>query len=147
MKKFERFIVTFMSIFMIVFSVSFFAKIIVDAIIFGQKSFTFKYIYLDLLVVAVVSILLTLFYQINKMTTSVQALVTYITILTVIYIFGYFSGWFSMRHIYFLLISLSFNVVGLVSVVVFLLLKHRRQNDELNEQLASFKERGQNEEN
>lgn len=147
MKKFERFIVTFMSIFMIVFSVSFFAKIIVDAIIFGQKSFTFKYIYIDLLVVAVASILLTLFYQINNITSSVQALVTYTIILIVIYIFGYFSGWFSIRHYLFAIISLSFNVVGLLGIVVFLLWKYNRQNNELNEQLASFKERGQNEEN
>ena len=147
MKKVERFIVTFMSIFMIIFSLAFFAKIIVDAIIFGQKSFTFKYVYLEILVVAAVSILLTLFYQLNNITSSVQALVTYVVSLVVIYVFGYFSGWFSMRYFFFTLISLSFNGVGLLAVIVFLLWKHNKQNNELNEQLASFKERGQNEEN
>lgn len=147
MKKFERFVVTFLSIFVITFAFAFFAKVIIDAIIFDQNAIIFKYVYWDIIACVIASVILTLFYQINKISTSVQALVTYVVAITTVYVFGAFSGWFSFSNIVFVLISISFNVVGLFFVVLFLFIKHKMQNKELNEQLASFKERGQNEEN
>lgn len=147
MKKFERFVVTFLSIFVITFAFAFFAKVIIDAIIFDQNAIIFKYIYWDIIVCVAASVILTLFYQINNISTSVQALVTYVVAISVVYMFGAFSGWFSFNNMIFVLISLSFNVIGLILVVLFLFIKHKKQNQELNDQLASFKERGQNEEN
>ena len=146
MNKFERFIVSFISIFLIVFAVSLFAKVVIDAIIFSQKVVSIFYLLIDILVAFVISIPLTLFYQINNISSGVQAVVTYTVVLLVVYIFGGFSGWFTIHNIKFVLISISFNVIGLACVIIFLFLHHKRENEELNQQLASYKERGQNEE-
>ena len=85
--------------------------------------------------------------QINNVTVTIQAFVTYFTILILIYLFGFFNGWFAFDNIIFLCISLLLNVIGLTITIIFLLIRKKRQTDMLNKQLSSIKERVNHEEN
>ena len=80
------------------------------------------------------------------MTQTIQVLTTYVTILLLIYLFGFFTGWFAFDNLKFVIISLSLNAVGLTITIIALLLKRKKQNELLNRQLSNIKERAYNEE-
>ncbi len=147
MKKIIRFLTSFLTTCIIIFAVAFFAKVLIDGLIFGQRSVNYNYVYLEILVVVVISILLTLFYQINSITLFIQIVVTFISIILTIYMFGIFSGWFTFDKLLFTIIPLSFNIIGLVAVSLLLLYVRKRQTKNLNKQLESYKEREHHEEN
>ena len=147
MKKITRFLVSFSITFIIIFAVAFLAKIFIDAFIFSQKAVNYKYILFDLIVVIVFSLLLTLFYQINKTTILVQVIVTFITMLLVIYSFGIISGWFGFNNLGFSLIAIGFNVLGLLGVFLIIYFIKKKQASILNKELESYKERDNYEKN
>lgn len=147
MKKFKNLSISFLTNLMIVCFDVIFAQILIGSLIFGQKSVIISHLYIQLPILFVVSILLTLFYQINKITVTIQVFVTYLTILFLTYLFGFFNGWFAVDNILFLVISLLLNAVGLTVTVIILLIRRKRQTDLLNAQLSSIKERVHHEEN
>ena len=147
MNKFKKIMISFLTNFMIVCFDVLFAQILIGALIFGQKSVVMTHFYIQIPILFLVSILLTLFYQINNVTVTIQVFVTYFTILILIYLFGFFNGWFAFDNIKFLVISLLLNVIGLTITILFLLFRKKRQTDILNKQLSSIKERVQHEEN
>lgn len=147
MNKIKKIVISFLTNLMIVCFVVLFAQILIGALIFGQKSVIIANFSIQLPILFFVSILLTLFYQINTITVSIQAFVTYLTILLLVYLFGFFNGWFAFDNIVFLVISLLLNVIGLTITIVVLLIRKKRQTDILNKQLSSIKERAQYEEN
>ena len=147
MNKFKKIMISFLTNFMIVCFDVLFAQILIGALIFGQKSVVVTHFYIQIPILFLVSILLTLFYQINNVTVTIQVFVTYLTILILIYLFGFFNGWFVFDNILFLVISLLLNIIGLTITVVFLFIRKKRQTDMLNKQLSSIKERVHHEEN
>ncbi len=147
MKKAKNILISFLTNMMIVCFDVLFSQILIGALIFGQKSVVLTNYYIQIPILILVSILLTLFYQINKITVTIQILVTYLTILILIYIFGFFNGWFAFDNIKFIGISLLFNAIGLTITTVILLIRKKRQTDMLNKQLSNIKERVQYEEN
>lgn len=147
MKKFKKIMISFLTNLMIVSFDVLFAQILIGALIFGQKSVVITHFYIQIPILFIVSMLLTLFYQINNVTVTIQAFVTYFTILILIYLFGFFNGWFAFDNIIFLCISLLLNVIGLTITIIFLLIRKKRQTDMLNKQLSSIKERVNHEEN
>ena len=147
MNKIKKISISFLTNLMIVCFDVLFAQVLIGALIFGQKSVIITHFYIQLPILFIVSILLTLFYQINNITVTIQVFVTYFTILILIYLFGFFNGWFAFDNIKFLVISLLLNVIGLTITILFLLFRKKRQTDILNKQLSSIKERVQHEEN
>ena len=147
MKKISRFLVSFLITFMIMFAIVFFAKMLIDALVFSQRAINYTYIYLELVIVVISSLLLTLFYQINTINIVVQILVTFITIQMVIYGFGIITGWFSFENWLFALITVLFSVLGLVFVGFLILYLRKKQMKNLNNQLNSYKERDNHEKN
>lgn len=146
MTKLKNLLISLLTNLMIVSFVVLCAEIIIGALIFGQKSVILSNFYIQVPILFVVSILLTLFYQINRMTQTIQVLTTYVTILLLIYLFGFFTGWFAFDNLKFVIISLSLNAVGLTITIIALLLKRKKQNELLNRQLSNIKERAYNEE-
>ena len=138
--KVLRFFTSFFVLFTISFSLTFIAKIVIDALVFSQKTLTYNYMYLELIVILVVAILLTLFYQINRISLFVQVIVTYVMILIDIYFFGFISGWFSFNNLVFLIVSISFNIVGLAIISTIVLLNNVMKQKKLNEELKHYKE-------
>lgn len=147
MRKFKNILISFLTNLMIVCFDVMLAQLLIGALIFGQKSVIISNYVIQLPILFLVSILLTLFYQINKITVSIQVFVTYLTILIIIYVFGFFNGWFAFDNIMFLIISLLLNAIGLTITIVILLVRRKHQNDILNKQLLNIKERVKNEEN
>lgn len=147
MRKFKNILISFLTNLMIVCFDVMLAQLLIGALIFGQKSVVISNYYIQLPILFLVSILLTLFYQINKITVTIQVFVTYLTILIIIYIFGFFNGWFALDNIMFLIISLLLNAIGLTVTIIILLIRRKRQNDILNKQLLNIKERVKYEEN
>lgn len=147
MNKCKKIMISFLTNLMIVCFDVLFAQILIGALIFGQKSVVITHFYIQIPILFFVSILLTLFYQINNITVTIQVFVTYLTILILIYLFGFFNGWFAFENITFLVISLLLNIIGLSITIVFLLIRKKRQTDMLNKQLSSIKERVYHEEN
>lgn len=147
MKKISRFLASFLITFMIMFAIVFFAKMLIDALVFSQRAISYNYIYLELVIVVISSLLLTLFYQINTINIVVQILVTFITIQMVIYGFGIITGWFSFENWLFALITVLFSVLGLVFVGFLILYLRKKQMKNLNNQLNSYKERDNYEKN
>ena len=98
-KKIGRFFTTFITLMIIIFAVTFITKISVDALIFNQKTLSFSYIYFEVIAIVLSSLILTFFFQINRITLLIQILVTYIIITVDIYILGFISGWFSFKNI------------------------------------------------
>lgn len=147
MRKFKKILISFLTNLMIVCFDVMLAQLLIGALIFGQKSVVISNYYIQLPILFLVSILLTLFYQINKITVTIQVFVTYLTILIIIYIFGFFNGWFALDNIMFLIISLLLNAIGLTVTIIILLIRRKRQNDILNKQLLNIKERVKYEEN
>lgn len=147
MKKISRFLASFLITFMIMFAIVFFAKMLIDALVFSQRAINYNYIYLELVIVVISSLLLTLFYQINTINIVVQILVTFITIQMVIYGFGIITGWFSFENWLFALITVLFSVLGLVFVGFLILYLRKKQMKNLNNQLNSYKERDNHEKN
>lgn len=141
MKKVYHLLLHILSNFATIFAIAFFATLLIDATIFGQKAMVFSYVYYKILISFGAAIILTLFYQINKMTMFIQLLVTFIVSLAVIYVQGFISGWFNFKDLTFCIISLSINIIGLVGVALYLYTRRKKQSDLLNKQLKNFKER------
>ena len=146
-KKLVRFLTTFITLFIIIFAVTFITKIIVDDLVFKQKSLAFRYIYLEVAVIALSSLVLTFFYQINKITLLIQIIVTYIITIIDIYTLGFISGWFSFKNLMFVVVSISINIIGAIIVSLVALLRKHIQQTRLNKQLAEYKEQVHYEEN
>lgn len=147
MKKIARFFASFLSTFMIIFAIVFFAKMLIDALIFSQRAINYNYIYLELIIVVISSLLLTLFYQINTINVIIQILVTFLMILVVIYSFGIITGWFSFENWLFTLITILISALGLGFIAFLILYLRKRQMKNLNNQLNSYKERDNYEKN
>lgn len=147
MKKIARFFASFLTTFMIIFAIVFFAKMLIDALIFSQRAINYNYIYLELIIVVISSLLLTLFYQINTINVIIQILVTFLMILVVIYSFGIITGWFSFENWLFTLITILISALGLGFIAFLILYLRKRQMKNLNNQLNSYKERDNYEKN
>ena len=147
MKKIARFFASFLTTFMIMFAIVFFAKMLIDALIFSQKAINYNYIYLELIIVVISSLLLTLFYQINSVNVIIQILVTFLMILVVIYSFGIITGWFSFENWLFTLITILISTLGLGFIAFLILYLRKKQMKNLNNQLNSYKERDNYEKN
>lgn len=147
MKKIARFFASFLTTFMIIFAIVFFAKMLIDALIFSQKAINYNYIYLELIIVVISSLLLTLFYQINTVNVIIQILVTFLMILVVIYSFGIITGWFSFENWLFTLITILISTLGLGFIAFLILYLRKKQMKNLNNQLNSYKERDNYEKN
>lgn len=147
MKKIARFFASFLSTFMIIFAIVFFAKMLIDALIFSQRAINYNYIYLELIIVVISSLLLTLFYQINTINVIIQILVTFLMILVMIYSFGIITGWFSFENWLFTLITILISTLGLGFIAFLILYLRKRQMKNLNNQLNSYKERDNYEKN
>lgn len=139
-KKIGRFFTTFITLMIIIFAVTFITKISVDALIFNQKTLSFSYIYFEVIAIVLSSLILTFFFQINRITLLIQILVTYIIITVDIYILGFISGWFSFKNILFVIISLSINVIGVVIFSVAAFIRKNIQQEKLNKELELYKE-------
>lgn len=147
MKKIARFFASFLTTFMIIFAIVFFAKMLIDALIFSQRAINYNYIYLELIIVVISSLLLTLFYQINTVNVIIQILVTFLMILVVIYSFGIITGWFSFENWLFTLITILISTLGLGFIAFLILYLRKKQMKNLNNQLNSYKERDNYEKN
>lgn len=147
MKKIARFFASFLTTFMIIFAIVFFAKMLIDALIFSQRAINYNYIYLELIIVVISSLLLTLFYQINSVNVIIQILVTFLMILVVIYSFGIITGWFSFENWLFTLITILISTLGLGFIAFLILYLRKKQMKNLNNQLNSYKERDNYEKN
>lgn len=139
-KKIGRFFTTFITLMIIIFAVTFITKISVDALIFNQKTLSFSYIYFEVIAIVLSSLILTFFFQINRITLLIQILVTYIIITVDIYILGFISGWFSFKNILFVIISLSINVIGVVIFSIGAFIRKNIQQEKLNKELELYKE-------
>lgn len=139
-KKIGRFFTTFITLMIIIFAVTFITKISVDALIFNQKTLSFSYIYFEVIAIVLSSLILTFFFQINRITLLIQILVTYIIITVDIYILGFISGWFSFKNILFVIISLSINVIGVVIFSITAFIRKNIQQEKLNKELELYKE-------
>lgn len=139
-KKIGRFFTTFITLMIIIFAVTFITKISVDALIFNQKTLSFSYIYFEVIAIVLSSLILTFFFQINRITLLIQILVTYIIITVDIYILGFISGWFSFKNILFVIISLSINVIGVVIFSIAAFIRKNIQQEKLNKELELYKE-------
>lgn len=147
MKKLLRFLTSFLVTFVAIFTITFLTKLIIDAVIFSQRSVIYKNISLLLPIVTFSALVLTLFFQLNKVTIVIQTAVTYLTIILTIFAFGVISGWFNFDRKTFSGIVLGFNIVGFSIVSLIIMMLKRRLNSKLNHQLKSFKERDLHEKN
>lgn len=147
MKKIERFLTLFITMFFIIFSISFITKLVVDSFIFKQRTVVYNYVYIEMLIVVAISLILTIFYQFNNVTILTQILITFASLLTVIYGIGFFSGWFRMSNLLFTILSIVFNIVGLILLTIIIMIRKKRDNELLNEELNKYKEREKHEKN
>ena len=145
--KFMRFLTTFLTLTIIIFAVCFFTKIVVDDFFFAQKTIAFRYIYLEVIAILISSALLTLFYQINRITLFVQVLVTYSIITIDIYFLGVISGWFNYKNIAFFITSICVIVAGALLILAVTFIRRYIQQKRLNKELASIKEEDNHEKN
>lgn len=141
MKKLLRFLTSFLITFVVIFTITFLTKLIIDAVIFSQRSVIYKNITFLVPIVGLSSVILTLFFQLNKVTILIQTIVTYLVMILTIFAFGVISGWFNFDRKTFSGIVLGFNIVGFSIVTFIILLLKNRLNSKLNKQLKSFKER------
>ena len=146
-KKIARFFTTFITLMIIIFAVTFITKIIIDDVVFKQKSLAFRYIYFEIIVIALSSLLLTFFFQINRITLFTQVLVTYFIIIVNIYSLGFISGWFSFKNIVFVIISFSINIIGAVIIYLITAIRKHIVQKRLNKELELYKENDNYEEN
>lgn len=89
----------------------------------------------------ILSIVLFFLFKINQISFLMQILLAYTIILIGVYLQGYVIRLFSLYDIRFFIICLVISILGLFLLSLILLLKNKRENDDLNKYLNQFKER------
>lgn len=129
------------SIFSILFTIILGVIALVQLYIFDQHSINIIEIFLIGLITFIISLLLSLFYQINKITVFIQIITTYIILIIFLYFLGFASNWFSFKDISFLIISLSFNFVGIIILSIIIFVNRYKEIRDLNRDLSHYKGR------
>ncbi len=139
MKVFINYMRKLLLTFVIIFSVAFFAYIMIEYLIFKQNIVRINYIIYITLIIAVGSIVLSLFYLINNISSVIQALVTYTIITLVIYGMGMISGWFNHKILEIILYGILFSGLGALILTSGVMVRNHLRSKELNEELLAFK--------
>ena len=139
MKTIISFLRKFLLTFVIIFSITFFAYILIEYFIFNQNAVRITHIIYITLIIAVGSILLSLFYLINKISSVVQTLITYAIITIVIYGMGMISGWFNHKVLEIVGYGVLFTSLGALLLSVGILIRNHYRSKELNDELRAFK--------
>ena len=107
-----------------------------------------EYIYQDtgfaknLLVCALASFLLSVFFRINNITIVVQVIIVYLFLSFIILIVGYYLYIYDFVYNVKLLISTIISLlIGLIIIIVISIIRVKNSNDSLNKNLKNFKER------
>ncbi len=89
----------------------------------------------------VISVIMYFIFRINKISILGQITITYGIVTIGAYLQGYIIRLFSIHDLKYFIISLVISVVGFLILSTILLIKNRKENDELNQYLEDFKER------
>lgn len=126
--------------FLIVLPITMFVYVIVEHFIFEQNAVHFSYLFYITLIAAVFSVILNLFYRINRINSLVQIIITYFLIVIMMYSIGLISGWYNERLVAYILYGLLFNFIGVSLIATIVLLTRHLQFKKLNSDLEKYKE-------
>lgn len=126
--------------FLIVLPITIFVYVMIEHFIFEQNAVHFSYLFYITLIALGFSIILNLFYRINKINSLVQIIITYFLIVIMIYSIGVLCGWFNERIMAYLCFGLLCNFVGVSLIATIVLLTRYLQFKKLNDNLIKFKE-------
>ncbi|MBQ3001157.1 MAG: DUF3021 family protein [Bacilli bacterium] len=126
--------------FLIVLPITMFVYVIVEHFIFEQNAVHFSYLFYITLIAAVFSVILNLFYRINRINSLVQIIITYFLIVIMMYSIGLISGWYNERLAAYILYGLLFNFIGVSVIATIVLLTRHLQFKKLNSDLEKYKE-------
>lgn len=134
-------IVRTMSIFTILFTIILGVIGLVQFFIFDQHSLNIGEILIIALILFIISISLSLFYQINAITVFFQIITTYLTLIIFLYFLGFILKWFSLKNLDFIIPSLTFNILGGIILTVIILVNRNKEIRDLNRDLIHYKGR------
>lgn len=126
--------------FLIVLPITMFVYVTVEHFIFEQNAVHFSYLFYITLIAAVFSVILNLFYRINRINSLVQIIITYFLIVIMMYSIGLISGWYNERLVAYILYGLLFNFIGVSLIATIVLLTRHLQFKKLNSDLEKYKE-------
>ena len=126
--------------FLIVLPITMFVYVTVEHFIFEQNAVHFSYLFYITLIAAVFSVILNLFYRINRINSLVQIIITYFLIVIMMYSIGLISGWYNERLVAYILYGLLFNFIGVSVIATIVLLTRHLQFKKLNSDLEKYKE-------
>lgn len=125
--------------FLIVLPITMFVYVIIEHFIFEQNAVHFSYLFYITLIAAAFSVILNLFYRINRINSLVQIIITYFLIVIMMYSIGIISGWYNERLIAYILYGLLFNFIGVSLIATIVLLTRHVQFKKLNNDLEKYK--------
>jgi len=147
MKTKAKFIISFRNVisklimhFAIVFSMFAIIDIFVGSLIGNGVGGIFNWMIL-LIFSIVLSVVLYFIFKLNKISLLFQIIFAYLVIMIGVYAQGYMIRLFTFYDVRFFIICFLISLVGLFILSLVLLLKNKKENDNLNKYLNNFKER------
>lgn len=142
LKKILKYILNFAAIFAILFTMSIIIFTAISQYVYENVGFLRELLTIAC-VCAIMSIIIVVFLQINRISQLVQLMFIYCFVFIVIFIMGYCLYIYDFHNNSRLLIStIIFFMIGLISIVTIQLIVSKKNDDSLNANLKQFKERG-----
>lgn len=132
--------------FAITFSMFALLDIIVASIISSGFGGFFSWIII-IICSLVLSVILYFIFKINKISLLGQIVISYTIVMIGVYLQGYIIRLFTFYDLRFFIICFIISLVGLLILSTILLLKNKKEDDDLNRYLNDYKERGHKWEN
>lgn len=140
-KKICRFIVSFLAIFAILFTMSVIVFTVVSQYMYEDVSFIRELIIIAG-ICAAMSIIIVLFLQINNISPLFQTMIIYCFVFLVVFAMGYILYIYDIYNNARLFIStIIFFIIGLLCIIVIQMIVSKKSDDSLNADLKQFKER------
>lgn len=140
MKKIFYFVERFFSLALILFAVYVFCYGVISLAIFKQHIFPINYILVLFVTACVISLVLTIILDINKLNFILQAILIYIIVTASVYFVGFYTNCFTY-DVSFWIFSLIINLIALGILFGIIYVKRILENRDLNKKLQSYKER------
>ena len=146
LNSFKKIVLQILIHFTIIFSMLAIISTISGAIVGSNTTGGFFGLTLILLVSLILSIVFYFIFKINKISLFLQITIVYILLAFVTYFINFYTipGLFnfsSSENVMFFLSSIAITLIGYGIIAMIILLKTKRENDNLNKSLENFKER------
>lgn len=141
LKKLSRFIVSFFAIFAILFTISIIIFAAISQYVYEDVSFIRELIAITG-ICAAMSIVISIFLQINKISPLFQIILIYCFVFLVIFVMGYVLYIYDFYNNVRLFLSTTiFFIIGLLCIIIIQMIVSKKNDDSLNADLKQFKER------